>query len=337
MSTRFPQFQRVFTVLAVLFALATAHTANAAEDRSFSSNSFFLILDGVQCGVVKSLDGGSIGANVINEQMGSQFYTKKHIGTPVYEPITAQIGFSMAGTIYQWIQNSWITPDSRHGGAVVTLDNRLQPKSEIQFLNALITETVIPACETAGRDTGFITIKFAPELTRSAAPESIENVDSIARNTQLWQSGNFKLTIDGLDCSKVSKIDSFTIKQKMVNDQTGDSRGNQIQNGRVEFPDLRITFSEISAQSWIDWHKDFVVNGNNGEAKEKNGTLVFLGPNLRDELARITFYNLGIFNLSHDKVQARNDQVSRLSADLYCERMEFKVGGDTKPIKARPR
>jgi hypothetical protein len=89
----------------------------------------------------------------------------------------------------------------------------------------------------------------------------------------------------------------------------------------IEFPNLAITLAEIGAQTWYDWHEDFVITGNNGEDNEKSGTLDFLAPNGTTLLGTIHFFNLGIFKLAADKAEANQDQIRQVTAGLYCERM----------------
>ena len=45
----------------------------------------FMYLDGKEAGFVKSVDGGAVTAEVINEPSGLSFFVKKHIGAPKYE------------------------------------------------------------------------------------------------------------------------------------------------------------------------------------------------------------------------------------------------------------
>ena len=75
-----------------------------------------------------------------------------------------------------------------------------------------------------------------------------------------------------------------------------------------------------SAKSCPDWFEDFVIKGNNGDDREKKGKLTLLAANLRDELAPIDFFNLGIFSLGPESGATGN-----LIAEVYCERMEFHV------------
>ena len=128
-------------------------------------------------------------------------------------------------------------------------------------------------------------------------------------------SSNFRLNIGGLDCTKVSKIDSFTVK----------TRDNATAANLLEFPNLRIELASVSAESWRTWFRSFVIDGDSSAANEKTGTLSFLTPNLATVLATISFHNLGIFRLENAPVDTTGE-VTRVVAELYCERMELAIG-----------
>lgn len=89
----------------------------------------------------------------------------------------------------------------------------------------------------------------------------------------------------------------------------------------VDFPSLRVTAAASSQQSWTDWHEEFVVKGLNDDANEKNGSLVYLSPDMKTKLGEVRFFNLGIFGLASDQEGA----VARFIAELYCEKMELAV------------
>jgi phage tail-like protein len=294
--------------------------------RSYVAGNFFLNLDGVKTGFLKSVDGGGIVGDVVSEASGASYYTKKHIGNVKYEDININIGFSMTKAIYDWIAASWQMNYQRKNGAVVACDYKLDAKSSRQFFNALLTETTIPACDGASKEPAYMTIKFAPEYTRVVKASGKPGGDnaSFGKNEQKqWLPSNFRLELDGLDCTKVSKVDSFSIKQSTKEDEVGQDRDYFKEPGKLEVPNLKITLSQVTAQSWYDWHEDFVIKGNCFEDKEKAGRLVFLSPNRQTELAEIKFKNIGIFKLSDEKGEANNDAIKRVSAELYVEEMEF--------------
>ncbi len=294
--------------------------------RTAVAERYALTLDGAQIGFLQSVEGGNATAEVVSEAAGPSYFVKKHLGPLKYEDFVAQIDLSQGKPVYDWISAMWTMNYQRKNGSVVTLDARNQATSQQDFFNVLLTETTIPALDASSHDDGYLTIKFAPEYTRSVKPSGKVAAPAKGSVQKRWLVSNFRLEIDGLDCSRVSKIDSFTIKQKAVTDDIGDARDYQREPGKLEFPNLKISLAEIAAKSWIDWHEDFVIKGNNADAQEKSGALVFLAPNLGVELARIRFFNLGIFKLTPDKAEAGSEQIRRYTAELYCERMEFQYG-----------
>ena len=147
---------------------------------------------------------------------------------------------------------------------------------------------------------------------------------------KLWLSSNFRVTIDGLDCSKVSAVDSFTVTQSVATEDVGNARDYLREPTKLEFPNLTISLLESSAQTWYEWFEDFAIKGNNDDTKEKNGSIALLSANLVDELMRIDLFNLGIFQIGLDKTEANSDRVTIVKAALYCERMELHVGGAPK-------
>ncbi|MBI3857961.1 MAG: phage tail protein [Planctomycetes bacterium] len=309
----------------------------AQDPRSYVSGNFFFTLDGVKCGFLKQVDGGGISAEVIKEAAGPTYFVKKHIGTPKYEDFTMQIGFSMSKAVYDWIAASWQLNYQRKNGSIVACDYKLDAKSQREFFNALITETGIPACDGSSKEPAYLTLKFKPEYTRTRPADGSFADFNNKDGQKKWIASNFRLSIPDIDCTKVMKIDAFTVKQTAVTDDIGDARDYLKEPGKLEFPNLKFTLSSVAAQTWYDWHEDFVIKGNNDETKEKNGTLEFLSPNGQDVLARIYFFNLGIFYVGPDRKKPScdcdcckndaakaKDDVKSFTAELYCERMQFQ-------------
>ena len=303
-----------------------------------------LILDGVNCGFLKSVDGGAISAEVINEPAGPSYFVKKHIGQPRYQEFEVQVGLNANKALYDWIAQSWVMKYQRKSGSIVAMDYQLNAKSQRQFTSALITETTVPALDGSSKEPAYLTIKFAPEIIRTLKSADKPAGDYGKSEQKLFLPSNFQLQIDGLDCSKVNRIEPLTVKQTAITDDIGEARDHLKEPGKLEFPNLKITVAEAAAQPFIDWHEDFVIQGNNDEKKEKNGTLTLLAPNRKDVLARIKFFNLGIFRVQPPKTEANADQLARVQVEMYVERMEFEFvaagsgsgSTETKPGEAAP-
>jgi hypothetical protein len=315
-----------------------------ASSHSYGVGNFQFNLDGINCGFLKSVDGGGVFAEVITEPLGQGYFPAKHIGQPRYEDFTVQFGSSANRALFDWIAASWAGNHIRKDGSIIAGNHKLEAISQREFFNTLITETTIPSADAASKTPAFFTLKFAPEYTRHSKPSGKITGAAGKVPQKLWLPANFRLTLGGLDCTKVSKVDAFTVKQMVVTDDIGDARDNLREPGKLEFPNLRVTLPESGAQSWFDWFEDFLIKGNNDAGREKNGSLALLSSNRQEELARVDFFNVGIFRLAPDKAEANSDQIRRVTAELYCERMELKIAGSSpkpaggpKAMTTRPR
>jgi hypothetical protein len=293
--------------------------------RSFVASRFAIELDGVQGGFLKRVEGGHAYAEVVNETVTPTAFTMKHLGNVKYEDFTMQLGFSMSKAVYDWISASWQMNYRRKTGAIVAADFNYDVRRRREFSDALITETTIPACDGSSKDPAYMTLKFSPESTLVVPATGKVAAPQPGTQQKTWLPSNFRLDIKGLDCTRVNKIEAFTVKQGIVTDDVGESRDTTREPGKLEFPNLVISLAQTGGQSWLDWFEDFVIRGNNGQENEKNGSLVFLSPNLQTELARVDFFNLGIFKITDGPQEAGSDSIARHTASLYVERMALTV------------
>ncbi|MGZ4334920.1 MAG: phage tail protein [Gaiellaceae bacterium] len=292
-----------------------------AGTRSTVSGSFMFNLQGVPCGFVRSAEGGDVVGEVVEEGPKSGAFRKKHIGQVKYDAVQLSFGFDMTPDIYEWIEASWKQNYSRKDGSIVVTDPSFQAVSAREFYHALITEATIPDLDASSKDAAHLTLKFAPEYTRDVKASGKVTAPKTSAQKQFVAS-NFRFELDELPGARVSRIDSFTVKQPVVTDDIGSVRDAPVEPGRIDFPNLRVTISELDAGPWSDWVQDFLVKGNNDDTHEKSGAIVFLSPNRKTELARILLHNVGIFALRREAAPT-GSQISHIVADLYCERMDF--------------
>jgi hypothetical protein len=217
---------------------------------------------------------------------------------------------------------------TQNNGAVMRVGANGRPVSRREFVNAVLVETIIPNLDAASNSPAYVTVRLGPELTRDVTPPATLPPAGTAPPVSL--SSNFRLNIAGLDCTKVAKIDSFTVKQRLAGETLDNAhyKGNQPQaapTNLLEFPNPRIELATVSAESWRTWFRSFVIDGNSSAMNEKSGTLSFLAPNLSTVLATLSFQNLGIFRLE-DAPPDASAEITRVVADLYCERMELAIG-----------
>jgi hypothetical protein len=279
-----------------------------------------LVLGDKRCGIIRRLSGGSVGASVVEHPIPGSREMKKLIGLPRHEDFSLDLGFAMTSPVFEWIAATWEMKAPYRDGAILACDVELKPKSQRKFTGAVITETTIPALDATGKSPVWLNLKFAVQTLHLEAASGDKVSGDPHHPEKLLMPASFRLEIDKLDCKKVRAIDSFTVKQTLHR-----THGQpELTPGGVEFPNLKITFSEVAVDSWQGWLEDFVIKGND---KEKSGTLTLLSPDQKQTLAVIKLHGLGIFNLSHAAVGNAVDEHHMLAtAELYCQRMEFQPG-----------
>ena len=277
--------------------------------RTFAAGRFMLALDGVGAGLLRGVEGGAVTADVIVED-GHDFFTTKSLGPVRYEPVRLLCDFPLDKGVASWIRDTWQGAETRHDVSVVTLDQTLKPVSERQFVESALAAVTIPALDAAAKEGPPFVLELEPSqtVTRKASAQPAKGP---AKQKQ-WLGSSFRLEIDGLDCTRVARIDALPVR-----------RLTSERGAKLDFPTLRIRLAEAGAQTWIGWHDQFVVKRRNPRQQEKNGRLTFLAPNLKDTLGELRFFNLGIFRLTPVPQAPGSDQIARLAAELYCERMEL--------------
>jgi hypothetical protein len=300
-----------------------ARAATLETNRSYAAGTFMLVLDGARQGLVLGYAGGSPYADVVLDAAGANYYRRKHIGQPKYEAIELQLGPDLEPALARLISSSWVGEHRLSDGAIQGVDGAGVVISERQFFRALLVETTIPTLDVSAKQSGALTIKLAPEYTRDVAP-SAGAKSSLPATQKQWLTSNFRFSIDGMDASRVSRIESFSVGQSAAGDELGIQREVTREPGAIDFPNLEVTFPQTSGQSWQAWFNDFVVGGNNQPSKTRKGTLALLGGDGKD-LLQINLFGVGICKLGPARLEAGSDQIARMTAKLYCERMELEV------------
>jgi hypothetical protein len=287
------------------------------------------MLDGMKtAGFLKSVDGGAIKKEVVVEKVGPDNVARKNLGTISYSPFDVQLGFAMSPGVYDWINASWQKAYTRKNGAIVACNFNYEAMSMREFFNACVTETTIPKMDGADKNACYMGIKIDPETIRYKPGDKNKVAGEFGSKGEQkkWLPCNFRFEMDGMPCKKVNVVESFKITQKNVRDSIGDALDYELEPASVEFPNLKFTLAQTDAQAWLDYFDSFCIQGNQGTDAEKTGALVFLAPNGKDELGRVTFENCGIFSLSDKKADVGTDEIKRIEIEMYCEVMKLQYG-----------
>jgi len=295
--------------------------------RSYATVGSVLELNGVHVGSLRAATGGEAYGDVIEETVGPDLVVRKHIAGLRYSDIEFECGSRMSKDVYTWIADMLDRKSPHKSGAVVTVDYAYKERRRLAFSNALISEVGFPALDATSKDAAHIAVKITPEFAQPAPGSGADVKGSLGGGKpKQWLRSNFQLTIDGLDCKMVNRIESLVVRQAVVEGAVGEQRDYLKQPYAIDVGDLVLTLAESHAQDWYAWHHDFVVRGNNGAPFEKTGKLQLLAPSTREVLFELTFKGLGIHRLAGERQsEAGAEGISRVRASMYCEEVTFAV------------
>jgi hypothetical protein len=295
--------------------------------RAYISGNFGLELDGMLAGWLLGWEGGMPTTEVVQEKLGTDHLHHKHISGVKYEDVILSVGTGMSKHFWEWVQDSFNRNYTRESGAVVAANFDYKETSRLEFKQGLITQVTFPALDASSKDSAKVTIKVTPEYTRNTVTpqggSAVKFQGDRAKQIR-WSPANFRLSIDGIDCSRVFKIEALTLNQKTTPYQIGELRDYQVEPVQVEYPNLVVTLPESHSKDFWDWYDDFVIKGNCTESSEKSGTLEYLDPTLALTLFQLDFIRLGIFKVTQDKAEANAEAIRRVKFEMYTESITFK-------------
>lgn len=295
---------------------------------SYAAGHFSFRLDGddQDSAYIRSVAGGMVKGAVLGEAVGPEYSAFKHLGAVEVEPISFEIGMSMSRPLLEWIRDSWRRQFSRRDGVIIHSDANFQPKLEHEFFQALITETKFPTLDGEATQPAYLGVTIHPEWVDLKKATEDRLVSAVGRNQKRWTPSAFNLEIDGVDCSMTSKIDAFSVKQKIRPLYCGSGRLPELEPVSLEFSNLTIYMAADHAESFMKWHQEFVIKGDKDTASERSGALEFLSPNRQDVLFTVLLNRVGLYNLTIDKSEANATAIKRVKIELYVESMDLQYG-----------
>jgi hypothetical protein len=307
-----------------------AGEAYGAAARSYIGGRYGLELDGVFAGLLTGFGGGNATGDVIKEKPNQDFVQRKHLGSVRVEPITIETGLPMPKSFYDWIKAS-VEPRPRFprkNGAIIEFDMSNKEIGRRNFFNALVTEVEFPSCDGSSKEQARLAVTFSPETVR-LSPSKGAPLPLQARQAAHLLRSNFRLRIQGLEQATVrtSKIEPIEVKVATAETGAGGARAPSVQPGAIEVPNLVITVADSFAAPFYAWHEDFVLKGNNGQDRERQGVLEYLSPDFKTVLLALNFFNLGIFKVAPDAAAGPQDTLRRSRVEMYCEAVtaDFRI------------
>lgn len=313
---------RVVAALGLVLGAAPAHSADL-RDRSLVGGKTAIELNGKQAGWVFNALGGTATAEVVVEPTGADHVTHKHVANVKYDDIAVNCGTGMSREFFAVVKSGVEGTSPRVNGAIVVADADYKESSRITFANALVSEVAFPVLDASSKEAARMLVTFSPQYTRLVAGSGQRATQNGTFGTQKkWLASNFKLSIDGLDASRVVKIEPLVAKTISVTNATGNQRDPLREATKIQYSNLVFYVPESAAKPFLDWYDAFVIRGLNAQANEKNGRLELLAPDLRSILFTLDFSGLGIISVAPEP-PAPGESVRRTRVEMYLETMKL--------------
>lgn len=295
------------------------------DSRAYAAAHFALELDGFDdVGTVRSIEGGGLKADVMTHQIGGTYERWRQLGKPKFEDIKLQIGMAMSEPFFKWIEDFFAGKVARKNGAIVAGDFYFKERARREFTEALITELVFPKLDASDKNTCYMNVTIGVEdiVYKKGDEGKVLNHVIKPENQKAWKASNFTFSIDGLDCCKrATKIDSFTIKQQMLEYHSGGRRTATKTPSAIDYPQLTFYLPEADALLLSD---HFRKRGVQGEVPGRLHGMITTFDNANKTKFGLEFFNADIVNITPDKSESTTEEVKQHKVDMYIERMAFK-------------
>ena len=303
----------------------------ATNTRAYAAAHFALELDGKDdVGLFRSVEGGSIKAEVMTYQSGSGYDRWRQLGKPKFEDIKVAVGMSMSKPFYTWIEEFFGGKGTRKTGAIVAADYNYDEKARREFQQALIKEITFPKLDGTNKEPAYMNVAIAVENIefKPGTNKKLAVINDFAKQ-KLWTACNFRVKLDGFPdsaCSRISKVDQFTIKQNIAEYHAGGFRAPIKCPTQMDFPQLAFYVPEVDAQPFMD---HFTKRGVNGEVPGRfTGMIeVFDNDASKKLLFSLSFAGADILNVQPEKSDSSSEEIKMVKVEIYTESMRFEYKG----------
>jgi phage tail-like protein len=307
----------------------------------YAAAHFGLELDGKkEVSLFRSIEGGGVKADVMTYQYATSndvggYARWRMLGKPKFEDIKLQVGMSMSQPFYAWVADFFKGVPTRKNGAIVAADFYYKERARRTFTNAMVKELVFPKLDANDKNAVYMNISFCVEDI-AFAPGSGDDLPPQAKgfddNQKHWTANNFHFQIDELKdaCNRVIKIDSFTIKQNIIEHHVGGFKAAIKTGTPIEFPNITFYVPEADAQPFMDKMAERVGFGGKGNGTVRNpkamhGQIEALDNELQ-KIFTVEFFGGDIISVTPDRSDATSEELKLVKIELHTESMTFTYG-----------
>ncbi len=298
--------------------------------KAYAAAHFALELDGKKnLGLFKSIEGGGLKAPVMTYQYGHSLEKWRQLGKPSFEDIKVQVGMAMSKPFYDWVEKFFTGDAIQKNGAIVAACFEYKERARREFTGAMIKELTFPALVAGEGKPAIINLTLAVEGMTFSPGNGQKINDGKGMDAQKnWGNHRFMFSLDGFgqSCTRVPKIDAFTIKQTVIDFHSGNARAPIKCASAIDFPNIVFYVPEPDAQPFFDHVKKRIVDGETkSHASNKKAGYIQLYPQDRNAKALCTleFFEADIVSVTPDKSDSGTEETKLVKIELYTERMKF--------------
>lgn len=303
----------------------------AEQTRTYAAAHFGLEFGNKEpMGLFRSIEGGGVKADVMTYQYGHGYDRWRLLGKPKFEDIKLQVGMAMSSPFYDWIEKFFRGEEDRRDGAIVAMDFYYNERARREFTQGLIKELTFPKLDAQDKNAVYMSLGVAVEHMEFKPGGGQKVVMPKGMTEQkMWNACNFTFSLDGFDQSawkRVTKIDSFTIKQNVMEYHTGQFRYPIKVGSQVEFPNITFYVPESDAGPFFERvTQNAIKGGQQSPTQEKAGELRCFD-NGGQQLFRLEFFDADIVSVTPDKSDANSEEIKQVKVELVTESMKFFYG-----------
>jgi phage tail-like protein len=295
------------------------------QPRAYAAAHFALELDGKdEVGLFRSIEGGSIKTDVMQYQNGANYDRWRQLGKPKFEDFKVQVGMAMSKPFYDWIAKFFGGEAERKTGAIVAADFYYLERARREFRGAMIKEMVFPKLDGQDKSAAYMNVSVAVEdmVFKKGTNKKLQQASGFNQQ-KLWTANNFRFQLEGFsaECRRVSKVDSFTVKQNIIEYHGGGMRAPLKCPSQIEFPNISFYVPEADSFRFVDHFKQHGVDGK--APGPLHGSIQTFDNDGRD-MFTLAFTGAEICGVTPDKLDAGSEEIKQVKVDLYVEKMTFE-------------
>ncbi len=292
----------------------------------YSSAHFALQLDGHIIGTLRSIDGGKVTTEVVSYQSGDSGEIWRQLARAKYEDIKFVTALAGGQPLWDWMNAFVAGQGVRRTGQLIAADYNYNEKAKRTFWDALISAIDFPKFDANDKNPANITVTISPEKItyEKGDGHKLDERESSVGGQQHIAACNFHFLYDGVSpevCSRVSKVDGFSLKTKIIEYHYGGRLEASKQAGKFEFPNLVFYLPEVDAAPFRELHMKSVA----GERAPMRGASLSFFNNAQDERGKFEFINCHIFNVTPEKQDASSEDIRLMKVECQIEGLKVKV------------